>query len=126
MKRWIKVTVRDFDKLAQHLNDPNDLVLYQQANGHTYEAQIEPDGYAVIDLPDDEYIELAPDEYELMIAEWQQAGQWDGLTLETKSDPDDDAALLYRLVDSEGREVRPPQPLPKRLVQLLAKTWFGK
>ncbi len=126
MKRLIKVTIEDFTKIKENLDNPADVELYEAANGRTYEAEIEHDGYAVIDLSDDEYIELAPDEYQIMIEDWKTAGTMAGLTIETKSDPADDKALLYRRIDQDGREVEPPQSLPKQLVELLAKTWFGK
>ena len=125
MKRMIKVTISDFTKIEQNLNDPAELALYQQVNGQVFEAEIEHDGYAVIDLPDDQYIELAPDEYTIMIAEWRVAGTFNQLTIETKSDEQNDQALLYRLVDQDGKEVEPPVSLPKAVVQQVAKTWFG-
>jgi hypothetical protein len=126
MKRTIKVTIDDFQKIAENLNDPGELALYEAANGQTYEAEIEHDGYAVVDLPDGQYIELAPAEYQIMIPDWKKAGEMDGLTVETKSDPADDKALLYRAVDAAGNEVRPPQSLPKELVKLLGDVWFAK
>jgi hypothetical protein len=126
LKRLIKVTIRDFSKIQENLNDPNEMALYQEANGRTYEAEIESDGYAVVDLPNDEYIELAPDEYEIMIEEWKVSGKLGEITIETKSDPEDDTALLYRGVDAGGGEVQAPQSLPKQLVEMLAKTWSGK
>jgi hypothetical protein len=126
VKRRVKVTIDDFAPLKENLNNPEELALYEAANGHTYDAEIEHDGYAVIDLPDGEYIELAPGEYQIMIEEWTKAGSIGGLTLETKSDPADDKALLYRLVDASGAEKEPPQSLPKQVVELLGKTWFGK
>nr|WP_216369482.1 MULTISPECIES: hypothetical protein [unclassified Brevibacillus] len=108
------------------MNNPEELALYEAANGHTYDAEIEHDGYAVIDLPDGDYIELAPGEYQIMIEEWTKAGTIGALTLETKSDPADDKALLYRLVDASGAETEPPRSLSKQVVELLGKTWFGK
>ncbi|GAA4710374.1 hypothetical protein [Brevibacillus fulvus] len=125
MKRTIKVTIRDFSKLEENLNDPNELKLYESANGQLYEAEIEHDGYAVIDLTDEDYIELAPDEYEYIIAEWTPAGTVGEMRIETKSDPADDAALLYRGVDAAGNELQAAQSLPKALIAGLAKTWFG-
>lgn len=126
MKRTIKVTIADFAKIAENLNDPGELALYERANGSLFEAEIEHDGYAVVDLSDEEYIELAPGEYQVMIPDWQKAGELAGQTLLTKSDPDDDSALLYRSVDAAGNEVTAPQSLPKELVRLLAETWYGK
>lgn len=126
MKRRVKVTIEDFAPLKENLNNPEELALYEAANGHIYDAEIEHDGYAVIDLPDGEYIELAPGEYQIMIEEWTKAGAIGELTLETKSDPVDDKALLYRLVDASGAEKEPPRSLPKQVVELLGKTWFGK
>lgn len=126
MKKRIKVTISDFTTLKENLNDPQELSLYEGANGHTYDAEIEHDGYAVVDLTDDTYIELAPGEYQVMIEEWTTAGQIGELTLQTKSDPADDTALLYRLVDSAGSETQAPVSLPKQVVELVAKTWFGK
>ncbi|MDA5108484.1 MULTISPECIES: hypothetical protein [Brevibacillus] len=126
MKRRVKVTIEDFAPLKENLNNPEELALYEAANGHIYDAEIEHDGYAVIDLPDGEYIELAPGEYQIMIEEWTKAGVIGELTLETKSDPADDKALLYRLVDASGAEKEPPRSLPKQVVELLGKTWFGK
>ena len=126
MKRTIKVTIDDFTKIAENLNDPSELALYENANGNLYEAEIEHDGYAVVDLPNDEYIELAPNEYQLMIVDWVKAGEMDGLTIETKSDPANDKALLYRSVDAEGHEVHDPQSLPKELIRLLGETWYAK
>ncbi|UYZ12039.1 MULTISPECIES: hypothetical protein [Brevibacillus] len=126
MKRRVKVTIEDFAPLKENLNNPEELALYEAANGHIYDAEIEHDGYAVIDLPDGEYIELAPGEYQIMIEEWTKAGAIGELTLETKSDPADDKALLYRLVDASGAEKEPPRSLPKQVVELLGKTWFGK
>ncbi|MFY0543475.1 hypothetical protein [Brevibacillus sp. H7] len=125
MKRWVKVTIEDFTKIKENLDNPADVALYEAANGNTYEAVIEHDGYAVIDLPDHEYIELAPGEYQIMIEEWKTAGKLGEFTLETKSDPADDKSLLYRTVDSEGREVEAPRSLSKQVVEMLAKTWFG-
>jgi hypothetical protein len=126
VKRRVKVTIEDFAPLKENLNNPEELALYEAANGHIYDAEIEHDGYAVIDLPDGEYIELAPGEYQIMIEEWTKAGAIGELTLETKSDPADDKALLYRLVDASGAEKEPPRSLPKQVVELLGKTWFGK
>jgi hypothetical protein len=126
VKRRVKVTIEDFAPLKENLNNPEELALYEAANGHIYDAEIEHDGYAVIDLPDGEYIELAPGEYQIMIEEWTKAGVIGELTLETKSDPADDKALLYRLVDASGAEKEPPRSLPKQVVELLGKTWFGK
>ncbi|MGQ7276428.1 hypothetical protein ACT91Q_00520 [Brevibacillus thermoruber] len=126
MKRRVKVTIEDFAPLKENLNNPEELALYEAANGHIYDAEIEHDGYAVIDLPDGEYIELAPGEYQIMIEEWTKAGAIGELTLETKSDPADDKVLLYRLVDASGAEKEPPRSLPKQVVELLGKTWFGK
>lgn len=126
MKKRIKVTINDFTALKENLNDPQELSLYEGANGHTYDAEIEHDGYAVVDLTDDTYIELAPGEYQVMIEEWTTAGQIGELTLQTKSDPADDTALLYRLVDSAGGEAQAPVSLPKQVVELVARTWFGK
>jgi len=126
MKRTIKVTIEDFSKIAENLNEPGELALYENANGNVFEAEIEHDGYAVVDLPNEEYIELAPSEYQVMILEWQKAGELAGKTIETKSDPDNDKALLYRTVDGSGNEVTAPQSLPKELVKLLADTWFAK
>ncbi|CAJ1003121.1 MULTISPECIES: hypothetical protein [Bacillales] len=126
MKRRVKVTIEDFAPLRENLNNPEELALYEAANGHTYDAEIEHDGYAVIDLPDGDYIELAPGEYQIMIEEWTKAGTIGALTLETKSDPADDKALLYRLVDASGAETEPPRSLSKQVVELLGKTWFGK
>lgn len=126
MKRRVKVTIEDFAPLKENLNNPEELALYEAANGHIYDAEIEHDGYAVIDLPDGEYIELAPGEYQIMIEEWTKAGAIGELTLETKSDPADDKALLYRLVDVSGAEKETPRSLPKQVVELLGKTWFGK
>jgi hypothetical protein len=126
VKRRVKVTIEDFAPLKENLNNPEELALYEAANGHIYDAEIEHDGYAVIDLPDGEYIELAPGEYQIMIEEWTKAGAIGELTLETKSDPADDKALLYRLVDASGAEKEPPRSLPKQVVELLGRTWFGK
>lgn len=126
MKRLVKVTIRDFKKIEENLNDKAELALYEKANGHTYEAEIEHDGYAVIDLPDGEYIELAIDEYELMIEEWKEAGKLGDKTLQTKSDPADDTALLYRLVAADGQTVEEEKSLSKQVVRLLAKAWFER
>lgn len=126
MKRTIKVTIEDFAKISENLNEPGELALYENANGSIFAAEIEHDGYAVVDLPDDQYIELAPNEYQVMILEWQKAGQLDGVTIETKSDPDNDKALLFRGVDAAGNEVNGPQSLPKELVKLLAEIWYAK
>ena len=126
MKKLVKVTIRDFSKIKENLNDANELALYEQANGHIYEAEIEHDGYAVIDLPDGEYIELALDEYELMIEDWKVAGTIGNATLVTKSDPNDDTALLYRLQDESGQEVQAERSLSKEVVRQLAQTWFAK
>jgi hypothetical protein len=126
MKRRVKVTIEDFTKLKENLNNPEELALYEAANGRTYDAEIEHDGYAVIDLPEGEYIELAPGEYQIMIEDWQTAGTIGDVTIETKSDPDDDKALVYRIVDAAGNELEAPRSLPKQVVELLAKTWFGK
>ncbi|EJL41253.1 hypothetical protein PMI08_03862 [Brevibacillus sp. CF112] len=126
MAKRIKVTIHDFATLKENLNNPEELALYEAANGNTYDAEIEHDGYAVIDVTEDDYIELAPGEYQLMIEEWTNAGQIGEWTLQTKSDPADDTALLYRSVDASGQEVQPPQSLPKQVVELIAKTWFGK
>ncbi len=124
MKRLIKITIDDFAKIEQNLNDPQELALYHSANGNTYEAEIEHDGFAIVDLNDDEYIELAPGEYQLMIPDWKNAGKLGALTLETKSDPDDDTAMLYRLLRADGEQAGQAQSLPKQLVSLLAKAWF--
>lgn len=126
MNRLIKVTIRDFSNIEQNLNDAQEIELYRQANGKLYEAVIEHDDYAVIDLNDDEYIELAPGEYEFMIPEWKMAGKQGEVIIETMSAPDDDRALLVRGVDAAGAVVMPEQSINKQLVQLLAKTWFGK
>jgi len=126
MKRRIKVTITDFEPLKANLNDPEELALYEAANGNTYDAEIEHDGYAVVDLSEDDYIELAPGEYQLMIEDWTNAGQLGELTLQTKSDPADDRALLYRTVDETGNEAQAPISVPKRVVELVSKTWFGK
>jgi len=125
MKRLVKVTIKDFSKIRENLENPADVSLYEAANGRTYHAEIEHDGYAVIDLPDEEYIELAPGEYQIMIEDWQDAGTVGEGTLQTKSDPADDTALLYRVVNGNGEELEPPRSLPKQVVQLLARTWFG-
>jgi hypothetical protein len=126
MKRLVKVTIHDFSQLKENLHDPGEITLYEAANGQTYDAEIEHDGYAVIELDDGHYLELAPGEYQIIIADWKNAGQIGELVIETKSDPDDDTALLYRSVDQHGREVAAPRSLPKQLVQMLAKTWFGE
>lgn len=126
MKRRIKVTIADFESLKQNLNNPEELALYETANGNTYDAEIEHDGYAIVDVTEDDYIELAPGEYQLMIEEWTDAGKIGELTLQTMSDPADDKALLYRTVDAGGKEVQAPVSLPKQVVELVAKTWFGK
>ncbi|GEB31471.1 MULTISPECIES: hypothetical protein [Brevibacillus] len=126
MAKRIKVTIADFASLKEVLNNPEELALYETANGNTYDADIQHDGFAVIDVTEDDYIELAPGEYQLMIEEWTNAGQIGDLTLQTKSDPADDTALLYRSVDAAGNEVQAPQSLPKQVVELVAKTWFGK
>lgn len=126
MTRRVKVTIADFASLKENLNNPEELALYEAANGNIYDAQIEHDGYAVIDLSEDEYIELAPGEYQLMIEEWTTAGQIGEWTLQTMSDPADDKALLYRSVDGAGNVVQGPESLPKQVVELLAKTWFEK
>jgi hypothetical protein len=126
MKRRVKVTIEDFTKIKENLNNPEELALYEAANGSTYDAEIEYDGYAVIEFPDGEYIELAPGEYQVMIEDWQTAGTIGDVTVETKSDPNDDKALVYRIVDSAGNELEAPRSLPKQVVELLAKTWFGK
>ncbi|MGC5325026.1 hypothetical protein [Brevibacillus sp. SYSU BS000544] len=126
MKKLVKVTIRDLSKIEENLNDKNELAMYEKANGHTYEAEIEHDGYAVIDLPDGEYIELALDEYELMIEEWKEAGKQGELTLQTKSDPGDDTSLLYRWVNEAGETVGEEKSLSKQVVRLVGQTWFGK
>lgn len=126
MKKMVKVTIRDFSKIKENLNDASELALYEQANGHTYEAEIEHDGYAVIDLPDGDYIELAMDEYELIIEDWIAAGQIGNATLVTKSDPNDDTALLYRLQDESGNTTQEERSLSKEVVRQLAQAWFGK
>lgn len=126
MKRLIKVTIQDFSKIEQHLNDANEIQLYQAANGNLYEAIIEHDDYAVIDLNDNDYIELAPGEYERMIQDWKVIGKLGNVIIETMSDPADDRALLYRGVDGAGTVVTPAQSLSKQWVQSLAKAWFGK
>ncbi|MGD8191681.1 hypothetical protein ACQCN2_17000 [Brevibacillus ginsengisoli] len=126
MKKMVKVTIRDFTKIKENLNDANELALYEQANGHTYEAEIEHDGYAVIDLPDGEYIELAIDEYELIIEDWKVAGKIGAATLVTKSDPNDETAMLYRLQDERGEVVQAEQSLSKEVVRQLAQAWFAK
>ncbi|EST56287.1 hypothetical protein T458_02925 [Brevibacillus panacihumi W25] len=126
MKKRIKVTIADFTALQENLNDPQELALYESANGNTYDAEIEHDGYAIVDVTEEDYIELAPGEYQLMIEEWTDAGRIGDLQLQTKSDPADDTALLYRLVDASGKEQEAPVSLPKQIVELVAKTWFGK
>lgn len=126
MKRLIKVTIHDFSKVEQHLNDANEIQLYQSANGNLYEAVIEHDDYAVIDLNDDEYIELAPGEYELMIQEWKVVGKLGDMIIETMSDPADDRSMLYRGIDGVGNVVQQPQSISKQLVQHLYKGWFPK
>ena len=126
MKKRIKVTIRDFSSIKENLNDPRELSLYEAANGNIYDAEIEHDGFAVVDLTDEEYIELAPGEYQLMIEEWTDAGQIGEWTLQTKSDPADDTALLYRLIGADGSEKQGPVSLSKQVVELVAKTWFGK
>lgn len=126
MKRRVKVTIEDFSSLQENLNNPEELALYQGANGHTYDAEIEHDGYAIIDVTEDDYIELAPGEYQIMIEEWTKAGNIGDCTLETKSDPADDKAMLYRLVDASGNEKEQLMSLSKQVVELLGKTWFGK
>jgi hypothetical protein len=108
------------------LNDANEIQLYQAANGNLYEAIIEHDDYAVIDLNDNDYIELAPGEYERMIQDWKVIGKQGNVIIETMSDPADDRALLYRGVDGAGNVVTPAQSLTKQLVQSLAKAWFGR
>ncbi|MFD2372001.1 hypothetical protein ACFSO0_18905 [Brevibacillus sp. GCM10020057] len=126
MKRRIKVTITDFEPLKANLNNPEELALYEAANGNTYDAEIEHDGYAVVDLTEEDYIELAPGEYQLMIEDWTDAGKIEGLTLQTKSDPADDKALLYRMVDEAGEVAQAPVSVPKQVVELVYKTWFGK
>lgn len=126
MKKLVKVTIRDMSKIEEHLNDKAELALYEKANGNTYEAEIEHDGYAVIDLPDGEYIELALDEYELIIEDWKDAGKQGELILQTKSDPNDDSALLYRWVNEKGEIVEAEKSLSKQVVRLVGQTWFGK
>jgi hypothetical protein len=126
MKRRVKVTIAEFSSLKENLNNPEELALYEAANGNTYDAEIEHDGYAIVDVTEEDYIELAPGEYQLMIEEWTVAGQIGEWTLQTKSDPDDDKSLVYRLVDAAGNEQQAPQSLPKQVVELIAKTWFGK
>lgn len=126
MKKRIKVTIADFTHLTENLNNPEELALYEAANGNTYDAEIEHDGYAIVDVTDEDYIELAPGEYQLMIEEWTSAGQIGEWTLQTMSDPADDKALLYRTVDKAGTEILVPQSLPKQVVELVANTWFGK
>lgn len=126
MKRRVKVTIADFSSLKENLNNPEELALYEASNGNTYDAEIEHDGYAIVDVTEEDYIELAPGEYQLMIEEWTVAGQIGEWTLQTKSDPDDDKSLVYRFVDAAGNEQQAPQSLPKQVVELIAKTWFGK
>lgn len=126
MKKRIKVTIADFTTLKENLNDPAELALYEKANGHTYDAEIEHDGYAIVDVTEDDYIELAPGEYQLMIEEWTDAGSIGEWRVQTKSDPADDTALLYRKVDANGKELEAPVSVPKQVVELVAKTWFGK
>ncbi|MFS0554238.1 hypothetical protein [Brevibacillus sp. 179-C9.3 HS] len=126
MKKRIKVTIADFAPLKENLNNQEELALYEAANGNTYDAEIEHDGYAIVDVTEEDYIELAPGEYQLMIEEWTNAGQIGEWTLQTMSDPADDKALLYRTVDKTGTEMQAPQSLPKQVVELVANTWFGK
>ncbi|MET3289941.1 UNVERIFIED_CONTAM: hypothetical protein ABID98_002511 [Brevibacillus sp. OAP136] len=126
MKRLIKVTIHDFSKIEQHLNDAKEIELYHSANGKLYEAVIEHDDYAVIDLNDEEYIELAPNEYELMIPEWKVVGKTGDMIIETMSDPSDDRALLYRGIDGVGNVVAEPQSINKQLIMQLYKGWFAK
>ncbi|MGO0060686.1 hypothetical protein ACTID9_11860 [Brevibacillus fluminis] len=126
MKRLIKVTIHDFSKIEQHLNDAKEIELYHSANGKLYEAVIEHDDYAVIDLNDEEYIELAPNEYELMIPEWKVVGKQGDMIIETMSDPADDRALLYRGIDGVGNVVAEPQSINKQLIMQLYKGWFAK
>lgn len=126
MKKRIKVTIADFATLQENLNDPQELALYESANGNTYDAEIEHDGYAIVDVTEEDYIELAPGEYQLMIEEWTDAGRVGEWLLQTKSDPADDTALLYRLLDANGQEQETPVSLSKQVVELIAKTWFGK
>jgi hypothetical protein len=126
MKKRIKVTIADFSTLKENLNDPAELALYEGANGNTYDAEIEHDGYAIVDVTEDDYIELAPTEYQLMIEEWTKAGTIGEWLVQTKSDPADDTALLYRKVDESGNEQEAPVSLPKQVVEMVAKTWFGK
>lgn len=126
MKKRIKVTIADFTSLKENLNNAEELALYEAANGNTYDAEIEHDGYAIVDVTEEDYIELAPGEYQLMIEEWTNAGQIGEWTLQTMSDPADDKALMYRSVDKAGVEVHAPQSLPKQVVELVANTWFGK
>ena len=125
MKRKVKVTIHDFTKIEENLNDPKEVELYQKINGQIHEAEIETDGYAIIDLSEEDYVELAPNEYQIMIEDWQVSGKLGELILETKSDPEDDTALLYRAVNEAGEEVKAPVSLPKQVVAQLAKTWFG-
>lgn len=126
MTKRVKVTIADFAPLKENLNNPEELALYEAANGNIYDAEIEHDGYAIVDVTEEDYIELAPGEYQLMIEEWTNAGQIGEFTLQTKSDPADDKALLYRSVDASGNEVQAPQSLPKQVVEMVANTWFGK
>ncbi|GED66403.1 hypothetical protein BRE01_01050 [Brevibacillus reuszeri] len=126
MTKRVKVTIADFAPLKENLNNPEELALYETANGNIYDAEIEHDGYAIVDVTEEDYIELAPGEYQLMIEEWVNAGQIGELTLQTKSDPADDKALLYRSVDASGNEVQAPQSLSKQAVEMVANTWFGK
>lgn len=125
MTRTIKVTIHNFDKIKENLAEINELKLYEEANGKVLEAEIETDGYAIVDITEEEYIELAPDEYELMIMEWKVAGKIDELILETLSDPNDDKAMLYRGIDPIGTVKVEPVSLPKKLVEQLAKAWFS-
>ncbi|USG63760.1 hypothetical protein NDK47_16460 [Brevibacillus ruminantium] len=125
MKRRVKVTIEDFALLQENLNDPAELALYQEANGRTYDAEIEHDRYAIIDVTEEDYIELAPSEYQVMIEEWASAGAYGEYQVETKSDPADDKAMLYRLVDASG-QVQKELSLPKQVVELLGKVWFSK
>ncbi|WP_139489479.1 hypothetical protein [Brevibacillus dissolubilis] len=126
MKRTIKVTIHNYDQIKENLNNPDEIQLFEKANGNLYEADIEPDGYAVIEFEgSDDYIELAPDEYQLMITEWKVAGKIGDMVIETMSDPNDDTALLYRGVDGIGNEVQASQSFPKKLVELLNKAWFA-
>ncbi|WP_232699327.1 hypothetical protein [Brevibacillus daliensis] len=126
MTKTIKVIIRDFDKIKENLDDSAELKLYEEANGKVFEAEIEADGYAIVDLTEEDYIELAPSEYELMIVDWKVAGKLGELILETKSDPEDDTALVYRGVDAVGNVLQEPTSLPKGLVDQLAKAWFAR